>query len=206
MIKINCQCFSKGWCLHTKALHTLLRVFKCILLKTPKDPRTKIGCSLQCEYPKPEALLQPPIDQELDDVENCPTCSTLKSRVEVLTNEIESLHSTLDNLCIPRNDGFGNTFTLLGRVSNFKRDGERESCKDSSCTDEDGCPTELSVLKREWKAFRDLSDRLILQTTCLKSAIEYAQPVMTSYAGPSRLSYFKNAISRASEIEIKETP
>lgn len=57
---INCQCYRNGDCLHHAAPRQMFFLPTCVLLAAPKDPRTKQGCALQYEYPRPDAPLRPP--------------------------------------------------------------------------------------------------------------------------------------------------
>lgn len=57
---INCQCYRNGNCLHHAAPSRWIGKPHCVLLDAPKDPRTKAGCALQYEYPRPDAPLRPP--------------------------------------------------------------------------------------------------------------------------------------------------
>ena len=57
---INCQCYRNGNCLHHSAPRRWFGKPECVLLDAPKDPRTKEGCALQYEYPRPDAPLRPP--------------------------------------------------------------------------------------------------------------------------------------------------
>lgn len=57
---INCQCYRNGNCLHHSAPRRWFGKPECVLLDAPKDPRTKEGCALQYEHPRPDAPLRPP--------------------------------------------------------------------------------------------------------------------------------------------------
>jgi hypothetical protein len=64
---INCQCYQNGNCLHHAAPRRWIGKPQCVLLNAPKDPRTKEGCALQYEYPRPDAPLRPPPARVIQD-------------------------------------------------------------------------------------------------------------------------------------------
>lgn len=70
---INCQCYRNGNCLQHAAPRRWPGKQRCVLLDVPNGLRTKAGCALQYEYPRPDAPLRPPPARVICDGVSCDT-------------------------------------------------------------------------------------------------------------------------------------